>query len=213
MTFDAVLFDLDGTLLDTEALGVKAGLWTLSQLGYAEDRDFLLSLIGKDDLTVRGLMEERFPGLDFERNSKVFREEIARLEANGIPFKDGAEDVIQRVSDLGLPIAIVTSSQRVNADRKLAKTGLNSKVQAVVTVDDVAHAKPAPDPYLRAAELVGVDPTTCLVFEDSDIGAASAKAAGATVVQIPDLGPVTCKHADIRAETLLDGARAVDLFS
>ena len=146
MSFDAVFFDLDGTLLDTEALGVKAGLWTLSQLGYAEDRDFLLSLIGKDDLTVRALMEERFPGLDFERNSKVFRDEIARLQAKGIPFKDGAEDIIQRVSDLGLPMAIVTSSQRVNADRKLAKTGLSSKVQAVVTVDDVAHAKPAPDP-------------------------------------------------------------------
>lgn len=211
MTFDAVLFDLDGTLLDTEALGVKAGLWTLAQLGYPEDRDFLLSLIGKDDHTVRGLMEARFPGLDFDRNNQVFRDEVIRLEALGIPFKDGVDEIIAQVASLGLPMAIVTSSQRVNADRKLATTGLDQKIKTVITVDDVEHPKPAPDPYLLAANRLGVDPKRCLVFEDSDPGAASAKAAGMFVVQIPDLGTVTCEHADFTANSLLEGARKAGL--
>jgi HAD superfamily hydrolase (TIGR01509 family) len=110
-----------------------------------------------------------------------------------------------------LPVAVVTSSTREQAARKLRVTGLAARFAVVVTCDDVARTKPAPDPYLAGAALLGVDPAQCLVFEDSETGARAGTAAGCFVVQVPDILPTRGEHARIVASGLLEGARAAGL--
>ncbi len=83
----------------------------------------------------------------------------------------------------------------------------------MVTVDDVARAKPAPDPFLLAARLLGVDPQRCLAFEDSEPGAEAAFAAGMTVVQVPDIVPASGRFAHLVAPDLMAGARAIGLVT
>lgn len=207
--FDAVVFDLDGTLLDTEAISHAAGLAAFAAQGIAVDPAFLHAMVGVDDATNAARIAASFPRLDLGAFARQWQAEVLDRQAGGIPLKPGAADLL---AGIGLPKALATSSQRAAADRKLAVTGLRVHFAHVVTVDDVARPKPAPDPFLRAAALLGADPARCLAFEDSDTGAASARAAGFTVVQVPDIGGARGHHAHHLAPDLLAGARAAGLI-
>jgi HAD superfamily hydrolase (TIGR01509 family) len=128
--------------------------------------------------------------------------------AQGVPLRPGARAVLAAIA---LPKAIVTSSTRAEAALKLRLTGLDALVDTVVALEDVAAPKPAPDPYLLAARLLGVDPARCLVFEDSETGAEAAWHAGCTVVHVPDTVPATGRWAHHVAATLAEGAAAAGL--
>lgn len=209
VAFAAVVFDLDGTLLDTEAIGHAAGTAAFAAQGVAVDAGFLHGLVGVDDRTNAARVAAAFPELDFARFTRDWMAEVLARQENGIPLKPFAAEVLGRIT---LPKALATSSQRASAHRKLAITGLATHFAHVVTFDDVERAKPAPDPYLRAAALMGVDPARCLAFEDSDPGAASARAAGFTVVQVPDLVATDGRHAHHLAPDLMAGARMAGLI-
>jgi HAD superfamily hydrolase (TIGR01509 family) len=208
MTFAAAIFDLDGTLIDTERLAIGEGIAAFAAAGIAVDPAVLHGLVGKDDVTSSGILARLYPALD----PVAFREDwgrrfLARLDS-GIPLRPQAAEVLAAVA---LPKAVATSSTRVQADRKLAMTGLARHFAAVVTYDDVSRPKPDPEPFLRAATLLGVDPGQCVAFEDSETGARSARAAGMVVVQVPDIVPTVGEHAHHVAPDLMAGARAVGL--
>jgi beta-phosphoglucomutase-like phosphatase (HAD superfamily) len=212
--FDAVIFDLDGTLIDTELLCNETGVAACANLGHPVSMTFFESLAGIDDATrVRMIGTEVGGPID----KTAFLTEWDRLcslrFAQGIPIKAGALDLLGRIERLGLPMAICTSSRRGPAAEKISAAGFGHFFRHVVTFDDIAQAKPAPDPYLRAAEWLGVAPGQCLAFEDSDTGARSARQAGLFVVQVPDLHAPKQDNAHIVAETLLDGARQAGLLS
>jgi HAD superfamily hydrolase (TIGR01509 family) len=207
--FDAVIFDLDGTLIDSESLTQAAGLDAFAELGIVADPAFLHSLIGVDDRTSAGLIRTTFPSLDPEAFHRAWSEAVRHRYRNGVPLKPGTEELLLLI---GLPKAIATSSTRAQADHKLGLTGLGSHFVQVVTVDDVQAPKPAPEPYLLTAALLGVAPSRCLVFEDSETGARSAHAAGMTVVQVPDIVPATGDWAHLVAPDLLSGARSIGLI-
>lgn len=211
--FDAVVFDLDGTLIDTESLCNDAGVEACARLGLPVSAAFFEGLAGIDDRTRVRLIEEHTGGTV---DLAVFLAEWDRLCTErfqaGIPVKDGALALLDRLDAMGMPLALATSSRRGPAREKLDGSGLASRFRIVVTFDDVAAAKPAPDPYLLAAERLGVDPRRCLAFEDSDPGARSANAAGLTVVQVPDLHSTDGVHAHHVAATLLDGAAMAGLL-
>lgn len=211
--YDAVVFDLDGTLIDTESLCNDAGLEACAALGFPVSPAFFESLAGIDDRTRAQLIEEHV-GRPVEL--QAFLTEWDRLctlrFARGVPVKDGAAELLGRLDAAGVPLALATSSRRGPAEEKLAACGLGRHFRTVVTFDDVAAAKPAPDPYLLAAERLGVAPARCLAFEDSETGARSAHAAGMTVVQVPDLHPTRGAHAHHVAATLLEGALAAGLL-
>ncbi len=205
--FDAVVFDLDGTLIDTESLCNDAGAEACANLGFPVSLEFFESLAGIDDRTRARLIEAEV-GATVEL--QAFLAEWDRLcterFAAGIPVKAGALELLKRLEAAGVPLALATSSRAGPAEEKLVAAGLRGHFRTVVTFDDVAAAKPAPDPYLLAAERLGVDPARCLAFEDSETGARSAQAAGLTVVQVPDLHPTKGAHAHHVAATLLEGA-------
>ena len=211
--FDAAIFDLDGLLIDTERLAIRAGHEVLAALGLPPAAGLFEALVGKDDATGAKLVAAHFgpefPLAEFgTRWNALFAEKLSE----GIPLRPGAIDLLDALEDIGLPRAVATSSRRDSAHRKLALTGLAHRFATVVTFDCIRNPKPAPDPYLQAALRLGVSPTRCIAFEDSDPGAAAAHAAGMTVVQIPDMQETDGPHAHHLASDLMTGARLAGLI-
>lgn len=208
--FDAILFDLDGTLIDTESLALAAGIAAFADLGHPVTLDFLHSLVGVDLPTASRIIGGAHPALDQAVLHPVWQDSfLAAMERDGLAMKPGALDLLAAKL---LPMALVTSSGRQEAHHKLAKVGIARHFDVVITLDDVSEAKPSPVPYLLAAERLGVDPTRCLVFEDSETGAEAAHRAGCFVVQVPDVVPSAGRWAHHLADDLLAGARLAGLL-
>ncbi len=214
LPYAAVIFDLDGTLIDTEALFNETGAAACAALGHPVGVAFFEDTAGTNDA-------ERARLIAIESGQPVdlaaFCAEWDRLSgarfADGIPLKPGVPALLDAVAALGLPMALCTSSRRSQANAKMEITGLGRYFAATITCDDVDHAKPAPDPYLAAAAALAVEAARCLVFEDSETGARSAHAAGMVVVQTPDLHPATGNFAHFVSDDIMTGARLAGLIA
>lgn len=179
---DAVLFDCDGVLVDSEPVSYMAWSATLAAHGYRLDIDEFSDSVGGTETMVA----QRFApeiGADpttLEKEAQVAFKEIAG-QARG--FGDSAV-LVERLERSGVPIAVATNGLRWRLDVLLAAVGLERLLSASVTADEVLRPKPAPDLYLAAARLTGVDPDRCLVLEDSPTGITAAKAAGCLVIAV-----------------------------
>ncbi len=201
---DAILFDLDGTLIDTESVALRAGHAAFAHLGCAVDDVFMHQLVGVDQPTSRRFIQSHLPDLDIDLLARTWDADFEAAIARDLPLKKGALDLL----GLGLrPMALVTSSGRAAAHHKLKLAQIDHHFQHVITVNDVVRPKPAPEPYLLAAQKLGVEPARCLVFEDSEAGAEAAHAAGCIVVQVPDIVPTLGRWAHHVAADLMAGAR------
>jgi len=191
MKIAAVIFDMDGLMLDTESIYKLSWQKAAEDCGYVLDDPFYLTLIGQPNEACEAVLLERF-GLDFPladfrgRWSSIWRTEV---ESSGIPTKVGLLDLLSFLRKEQVPVAIATSSDRDYADLSLRAAGLASMFEHIVTADQVARGKPAPDIYLESARRLGVDPSRCIALEDSDAGVLAASAAGMTTVMVPDLKP------------------------
>jgi len=207
--YDALLFDLDGTLVDTESIALTTGLAAFAAHGHPVTEAFMHRLVGLDEPTGAALIRAALPGVDLAAVNVHWRAGInAGIDA-GLTLKPGALALLSLTT---LPLALVTSTGRTGAHRKLALAGIAGVFAHVVTLDDVTAAKPAPDPYLLAASLLGLPPNRCLVFEDSETGAEAAHRAGCIVVQVPDVVPSEGRWAHHLAPDLLTGARMAGLL-
>lgn len=207
--FEAVFFDLDGTLIDSESVAMVAGLRAFAAFGHEVEESFMHGLVGKAEPAAQQIIRAAYPDIDHDGFAAAWREGFRQGLEDGVPIKSGAFELLQA---LALPKAIVTSTGREGAHWKLDRAGLTPHFRTVVTFDDVVAAKPAPDPYLLAAERLGVDPARCVVFEDSDVGAESAHRAGCIVVQVPDVMATEGRFARHVAADLLSGARLAGLI-
>ena len=196
--YDAILFDLDGTLIDTESIALVTGMAAFAAHGHEVDEAFMHGLVGKDEPTAAGIIRAALPGLDLHAVNLHWRKGFNDGVDSGLALKPGALDLLPA---LNAPLAIVTSTGRAGAHRKLGIAGIAQAFTHVVTLDDVRAPKPDPEPYLLAATLFGVAPARCL-----------AHRAGCVVVQVPDMVPSQGRWAHHLAPDLLTGARMAGLL-
>jgi len=189
----AVLWDLDGTLIDGERLWEIAHQQVARGLGGALGPWALRRLVGADlDTSVAVLLAETGHAATPEpvaRTREQLLGAVAALYAGGVDWMPGARDALRAVRDAGMPTALVTNTARRVADLALDAMG-RELFDVTVCADEVDSGKPAPDPYLRAAALLGVDPGLCVAVEDSPDGALAARRAGAAVLIVPGAVPV-----------------------
>jgi HAD superfamily hydrolase (TIGR01509 family) len=201
----AVVFDMDGLLFDTERLYEEATLAAAVELGCEMDTAFFRSTIGSPWTVIHGLLLDRY-GTTFAadelkaRARRIFDDLVDRRPL----LKPGVLELLALLDDLDLPRAIATTSSRPTVQRHLEAHDLVDRFHQIVAHGDYARHKPAPDPFLKAAELLSVAPELCLALEDSHNGVRAASAAGMMTVMVPDLLPPTEEIRGLCTHIVLD---------
>lgn len=188
-TIDAVIFDMDGLILDTETLAMDALVSAGAELGYDMPRAFCHLMIGAPADRCRELVVERYgPDFPLERYFDLQEVHLRRLvDAGRMQLKRGVVELLDYLDAHGIRRAIATSSSRARTDHHLGLMGIAQRFEHIVTRDDVTRGKPNPDPFLTAAKKLGIAPAHCLVLEDSFNGIRAAHAAEMRVIMVPDL--------------------------
>jgi HAD superfamily hydrolase (TIGR01509 family) len=184
----AVIFDMDGLLLDTEALYRTAIYGACASLRHEMTGALHLSLIGtpKDvgDANFIAYFGAAFDLDAYHRNSLT---EFDALCKSGVPLRTGARSLLELLRRKNIPTGVATSTTRPRAESQLREAGISDFFWALVTRTDVNQGKPHPETFLKAAELLRVQPSGCIALEDSHNGVRAAVAAGMTTIMIPDL--------------------------
>ena len=183
---DAVVFDLDGVLIESEEVWDAVRAAYVRERGGRYDAEVQRAMMGMSSTEWSRYLHETaaVPDEPEEINREVVRRMLASYREH-LPLIDGATDAVRRLA-ANYPLGLASSSNREIIDSVLDLAGLAAYFEATVSSEEVAHGKPAPDVYLEAARRLGVDPTSCAAIEDSHGGIRSAKAAGMRVIAIPN---------------------------
>ena len=212
----AVLWDMDGTIVDTEPYWFAAEHAVVAEHGDFWSDDLARSVVGFDLLdSGRFMIEHGGVRLTPHEIVELLLDSVVTELKREVPWRAGARELLADVRNAGIPTALVTMSWRRFADEVVNALPACS-FDASVVGDDVERGKPHPDAYLLAAERLGVDITKCVAIEDSPTGVASALAAGAIVLAVPHHVDVPMRHdvngRMIRRDTLA-GITAAELAS
>lgn len=190
----AVLFDMDGTVFDTEVIYRRCWFRAAKDVGFDEDiNSFLRSVCGLNLTDMKAFFDRTYgTQTSFEvlwdRWLACIDEEMA---LGVMPFKIGAPEILFDLKRKGIKIALATSSGSQTVARYLKMAGIEGVFDAIMTGDQVTHSKPHPEIFLKAAEQLGVLPVHCVVVEDSPNGIRAGHAADMKTVMVPDLHPCT----------------------
>jgi HAD superfamily hydrolase (TIGR01509 family) len=187
----AVVFDVDGLLLDTERIVMSAFFTACRKCNYEPDEQLFYRSLGGNETTSKALLLSHYRK-DFPWDTfNAFWTEISdeAFFSKPIPVKPGVHSLLEYLTNTPVKIAIATSSQTQKAQKKLANAGITQHFDLVFGGDKVQHPKPYPDIYIGTCQKLNEEPAFCLALEDSDNGVRSALSAGLNVIQIPDLVP------------------------
>jgi HAD superfamily hydrolase (TIGR01509 family) len=203
---DAVVFDNDGLLLDTESVWTRAERDLFERRGLGFTPQHKHELVGTSAAVAAGILERRLaePGRGAALIDELNELVIAELE-HGVEAMVGARELLHELKQRGTPTGLVSNSPLRFVWRSLEIVGLGDHFDVVLSAHEVAAPKPAPDPYLEACHRLGVEAGPNVVaLEDSPTGVAAARAAGLTVIGIPSLEGIALEEAHHLAESLLD---------
>ncbi|MEJ8634889.1 HAD family phosphatase [Streptomyces sp. NPDC006475] len=203
----AVLFDMDGTLVDTETLWWEAAEEVAASVGHrlgAADAPEVVGRAVQD--TAAHLMRVARPGpgvsLSATKTAEALTHSFHRRVAAGAPLRPGVRRLLAELERFDVPFALVSASPRLVVDCVVRGALARVPFSFTLSADDTARTKPHPDPYRAAAERFGADPGACVAVEDSPDGSASAQAAGCPVLVVPSLLPVPESAGRVFAESL-----------
>ena len=194
----AVLFDMDGTLIDSEPVWFETQAKVLADYGFDLGHEHWQGVLGQPiEASSRYLVGVSGIPLTWQELAEQVEVAMVGQLSQGVELLPGAKELLVELQDAGVPTALVSASSRRIVDACIGAIGADF-FRHTVSGDDVARTKPDPQPYLLAAELLGVDPAECVVIEDSPIGTTAGAAAGCRVlsvphatVELPDLPRVT----------------------
>jgi HAD superfamily hydrolase (TIGR01509 family) len=187
---EAVMFDMDGLLVDTEPIWFEIECEVMARLGGDWSPADQARLVGGSlDATLDYLLSKASQPVPRDELARwLLGGMVARLDRSQVQLRPGALELLTEVRAAGVPHALVTSSERVIMDAVFRATGLRFAV--TVCAEDVTRIKPDPEPYLLGSKLLAADPGGCVALEDSPNGVAAAEAAGCQVIAVPNVAPV-----------------------
>lgn len=183
----AVVFDMDGLLLDTERIAIACWEKAASHLGLAFPPELLTAMVGMHTKKIPDFLREQLgPNYPAQEIAIRCNEFYQSTTLHGVPLKEGVMEILDFLEQHNIPKAVATSSRYVNANRHLEHVDIRHRFEFIVTSEDVVHAKPAPDIYLLATKKLGITPAQAIALEDSDLGIQAALSAGLWSIMIPD---------------------------
>ncbi|MCD8230305.1 MAG: HAD family phosphatase [Clostridiales bacterium] len=212
---ELVIFDMDGLIFDTERLFMNKKNVILEEYGYPARQEDYIQTLGLSGKQLHDKLIEIYgPAYPAEEISKKARAAVNTcLEEYGPDVKPGIRELLQRLSDRGLPCCVASSTRRAYVEKYLQMAGLNSYFSFVIGGEEVKRSKPEPDIFLSACEKAGIAPENALVLEDSENGIYAAAAAGIPVICIPDLKQPSPKAAEMAAAVLSSAEEVRDFIT
>ena len=185
----AVIFDMDGLLIDSETVSAQAFKDTANDYGLSNSYDIFLSLVGCNENSHKIILEEKLgQQLDTHQFRTDWIDRYQAILAKGVPpLLPGVTELLDWLQSVGIKMAVATSSGANTAEHKLSSNGIIDFFQSITSGDDVEISKPNPEIYIKAAASINVQPSNAWALEDSENGVRAAVAAGLIVIQVPNL--------------------------
>lgn len=206
----SVIFDMDGTLLDTQSISIPAWNYAGSLQGIENAGAHIEKVCGMNEAGWSSYLTEQFKNMDIVAFKKAAWQYIG--ENLVIKYKGGIKELLDFLKDNNIKIALASGTERKKVLYSLGKVGATDYFSAIVGGDEVENGKPAPDVFLKAASLLNADPKDCIVFEDSKNGILAAKAAGMRVIGIPDVARFDAETKKLLLAELSSADKAMEIL-
>lgn len=197
-SFDAVLFDMDGTLIDTESAYLEEWVRAAKLQGFEITQDLWHQMLGRPTIDCHQLVQDAFgAGFKLDVFATEYRSRLNDRLQHHVPIMPGVLNLLEDLKVQRTPMAVATSATRKSAEAYLSTAGLRGFFSHVITRDDVDQGKPHPEPFQKAAAALTVAPERCIALEDTEAGIRSAHGAGTIPIMIPSLKQPANEIAEI----------------